>query len=286
MHFLLMPEERRRAAMTDDGTAIHRVLYLEMLVPVLAFISTIIGMVLWNAGVIFEIQYAAVGGFLASCLLAYLAWTRPKKDIVALSTPIYGFIFFVTPIDYTGGVVIQLLYACGLTVLTARLHRRFAAAAPGSPSSTTELAPGRLLAYIESTRDAFSALDPAAGHRAAEAFLFFSAGEYQRAAELAHAAACQDGTPEPVVRALGILRQHAELLDKNQPRPFTYLTFLPDDSPLMAKSLPGSGDPDREFETMMDNALLLLYSAAWHASPADRPSLLVSQAFAGKLVKQ
>lgn len=270
--------------MTGDGNTRKRVLYLEILVPVLAFMSTILGMVLWNAGVMFEIQYAAAGGFLASCLLAYLAWNRPKKDIVALSTPIYGFIFFVTPIDYTGGVMLQLLYACGLTALTARLHRLFAATAPDSFSGTG-LATGRLSAYVESTRDAFAALDPAAGHSAAETFLFFSAGDYHRTAELAHAAACHDGTPEPVVRALGILRQHAELLDSNLPRPFTYLTFLPDDRSLMAKPLPGSGDPDREFETMMDNALLLLYSAAWHASPQDRPSLLASQAFAGRLLK-
>jgi len=35
----------------------------------------------------------------------------------------------------------------------------------------------------------------------------------------------------------------------------------------------------------MDNALLLLYSAAWHASSADRPLLLASQAFATKLLE-
>jgi hypothetical protein len=261
----------------------NRVLYLEALVPLLAFGSTLAGMLLWNAGVQFEIQYAAIGGFLASCLLAYLAWTRPRKDIVALSTPVYGFIFFVTPIDYTGGVVLQLIYACGLTMLAARLHRRFGTGA-SARSFRTELATGPLTTYIESTSDAFAALDPAAGHRAAEVFIRFSEGEYQKAAELSHAAVCRDGTPEPVVRAFSILRQHAELLDKNLPRPLTYLTFPVTDAALLAKPLPGSGDPDREFSTMMDNALLLLYSAAWHASADDRLSLLVSQGFAEKLL--
>jgi hypothetical protein len=270
--------------MTDDRTFGNRVLYLEMLVPVLAFLSTILGMVLWNSGVTFEIQYAAAGGFCGSCLLAYLAWTRPRKDIVALSTPIYGFIFLVTPTDYSGGFMLQLLYACGLLALTARLHRRFAAAAPDN-SPGNELSAGRLSAYVESTRGAFAALDQAAGHSAAESFLFFSAGEYRRAAELAHAASSQEGRPGAVARAFFILRQHAELLDKNLPRPVTYLTFQKEDAPLIARPLPGSGDPDREFETMMDNALLLLYSAAWHASPADRPSLLASQAFAKKLLE-
>jgi hypothetical protein len=36
---------------------------------------------------------------------------------------------------------------------------------------------------------------------------------------------------------------------------------------------------------MMDNALLLLYSAAWHASEADRPNLIASQPFATKLLE-
>ena len=262
----------------------NRSLYLGALVPLIAFGSTLAGIALWNAGVQFEIQYAAAGGFLASCLLAYLAWTRLHKDIVALSTPIYGFLFLVTPIDYTGGVILQLLYAGGLTLLTARLYQRFGAGTP-SGSSGTELATGPLQTYVESTRDAFTALSPAAGHSAALAFIRFSEGEYGEAAELSHAAACQDGTPLPVVRAFDILRQHAELLDKNRPRPVTYLTFLPDDAVLVAKPLPGSGDPDREFEVMIDNALLMLYSAAWHASPADRPHLLASQALARKLLE-
>ena len=103
----------------------NRSLYLAALVPLLAFGGTLAGIALLNAGVQFEIRFAAAGGFLASCLLAYLAWTRLNKDIVALSTPIYGFIFMVTPIDSTGGVALQLLYACGLTILTARLYHRF-----------------------------------------------------------------------------------------------------------------------------------------------------------------
>ncbi len=260
-----------------------RVLYLEALVPLLAFGSTLAGMLLWNAGIQFEIQYAALGGFLASCLLAFLAWTRPRKDIVALSTPIYGFIFFITPIDYTGGVVLQLLYACGLTMLAARLHRRFGTGA-SARSFRNELAAGPLKTYIESTSDPLSAIDPVAGHHAAAAFTSFSEGDYQQAADLSHAAICRDGIPEPVVRAFSILRQHAELLDRNLPRPLTYLTFPAENAALMAKPLPGSGDPDREFLTMMDNALLLLYSAGWHASAEDRPLLLVSQGFAEKLL--
>jgi hypothetical protein len=272
--------------MTDNAEGMRhtRNLYREALVPLLAFGSTILGIVLWNAGILAEIQYAGIGGFLASCLLAFLAWLRPRKDIVSLTTPIYGFIFLVTPIDYTGGVVLQLLYACGLTVLVTRLHSRFGTGGPDR-TSATELAAGPLKTYVGSTLEAFTALDPVTGHSAAAAFMSFSEGEYQKAADLSHAAACHDGTPAPVIRAFDILRQHAELLEKDLPRPETCLGFLPEDASLTAKSLPDAGDADRVFETMMDNALLLLFSAAWHASPADRPSLLSSQAFAQKLLE-
>jgi hypothetical protein len=272
--------------MTDNSDGIHNIRgrYLGALVPLLAFGGTLAAIALLNAGVQFEIQFAAAGGFLASCLLAYLAWTRLNKDIVALSTPIYGLIFMVTPIDYTGGVVLQLLYACGLTILTARLYHRFGTGTPDSPGEKT-LAAGPLSMYVESTRDAFAALGPGAGHAAAAVFISFSMGEYGRAEELSHTAVCQDGTNGPVIRAFSILGEHADLLEKNQPRPETYLKFLPDDAALMAKPLTGSKNPDHEFETQMDNALLLLFSAAWHSSPADRTMLSVSQGFANKLLE-
>lgn len=268
--------------MTEAPFGKINILTPETLVPVLAFGSTLAGMALWNAGILPEIQYAAIGGFLASCLLAYLAWNRMHKDIVALSTPIYGFIFLITPIDYTGGVVLQLVYAAGLTILAARLRYRFGAGIAGAPK-TGGLAPGPLLTYVESTRDAFAPLAPSCGHAAADVFLRFSEGEYGKAAELAHAAVCQDGTSGPVLRAFSIIRQQAELLERDQPRPLTYEKFSPADAPLLAKTLPGSSDPNREYEVMMDAALLLLFSAGWHSSPDDRPALLISQGFARKL---
>ncbi|RPI36993.1 MAG: hypothetical protein EHM53_11535 [Methanoregulaceae archaeon] len=272
--------------MTDnsDNGRDTRTLYREALVPLLAFGGTLLGIVLWNAGILTEIQYAGAGGFLASCLLAYLAWIRPRKDIVSLTTPIYGFIFLVTPIDYTGGITLQLLYACGLTLLAVRLHRRFGTANPGGFSGRG-LSAGPLKTYVESTREAFFRSDAAAGHSAAEVFISFSEGEYRKSAEVSHAACCRDGTPEPLVRAFSILYEHAGLLDKNEPRPLTYLTFPAGDAALMAKPLPGPGNSDREFETMMDNALLLLFSAGWHGSEADRPALLLSEQFAQKLLE-
>jgi hypothetical protein len=267
----------------EPGKGIAGFLYTEALVPVLAFGGTLAGIALYNAGMLPEIQYGAIGGFLASCLLATLAWNRLHKDIVAISTPIYGFIFLVTPIDFTGGVVLQLIYACGLTVLAARLRYRFGPGIAGG-SWTKDLAPGPVRDYVESTRSAFEGQGPACGHAAALAFYTFAEGDYAKAADLAHAASCTDGMPGQVVRAFSILRQHAELLERDEPRPVTFLKFLPDDAVLLAKSSPVPDDPDKEFDLQMDNSLLLLYSAAWHASPEDRPALLSLEPFAQKLI--
>lgn len=273
--------------MTDhsEGKPDTRTLFLEALVPILAFGSTLAGIALWESGGLrFGIQYAAAGGFLGSCILAYLAWMRPRKDIVSLTTPLYGFLFLVTAIDYYSGVLLQLFYAAGLTILVIRLHYRFSARAVNSAAGT-ELAAGPLRDYVEASRGAFAGIDGASGRAAAMAFLTFAEGDYRRAAEVSHAGSCHDGTPGPVTRAFTILRQHAELLDQDRARPVTYLKFLPEDAVLMAKPLPAGGDSDAEFEAMMDNALLLLYSAAWHGAPSDRPTLLGLQAFAKKLAE-
>ena len=80
------------------------------------------------------------------------------------------------------------------------------------------------------------------------------------------------------------MKEHAALLDKSLPRPYTYQVFNPEDADLLAKPLPPGQDNDHEFYLALDNALLLLYSAAWTASEQDRPHLLSRQAFAQKLM--
>src|SRR5512147_695423 len=264
--------------MTDDSPG-RNLAYAFALVPVLAFGGTIAGMAMYSAGVLPEIQYAAAGGFLASCLLAYLAWIRSHKDIVALSTPIYGFIFLVTPIDYTGGVALQLVYAAGLTVLAARLRYRFGPEIARGTGSGLEQGP--LADYVE---PAFSGDLPSAsaGHAAANILFAFAQGEYQRAGDLAHGAACAADSPGVLARACGILREHADLLEHDRPRPVTYATFLAADAPFLART--AGGDPDKDFDAQLDNALLLLYRIAWHSSPSDRDGLLSLRQFASRLL--
>jgi hypothetical protein len=64
----------------------------------------------------------------------------------------------------------------------------------------------------------------------------------------------------------------------------TYLTFPEKDHPVLAKPAAPANDADTEFYTALDNALLVVFSAAWNNSEPDRPYLLACQVFAQRLM--
>jgi hypothetical protein len=261
----------------------HRL--LELAVPLFSFGGALVAILFQMLGISVDFHYPATGFVIASCILAYLAWIRPKKDIVALTTPIYSFIFFFLPTDYETAILLQLLYAVSLTILLVRLKYRFGK--PGTAASLGKELGGSLKTYIEQTHDSFSGISPEAAHSAAVVFVRFAEGNYGEAAQSSGTALCEGENPDPVtplMRAFSIIREHSTLLNKSLPRPVTYLTFSEKDSPLLAKPTVPAHDGDMEFYTALDNALLLLYSAAWTASERDRPHLLACQAFAQKLM--
>ena len=71
--------------------------WLEFAVPAFSFGGILIAFYFLNQGYIQSFRIASAGCIIASILLAYLAWIRPKKDIVALTTPIYAVILFILP---------------------------------------------------------------------------------------------------------------------------------------------------------------------------------------------
>jgi hypothetical protein len=93
-----------------------------ILVPIIAF-----GGVLIAWGIPSMISIAGTGGcVLASFVLAFLAFRKPKKDIVSLLTPLYAvLIFFNESFDPTLLLPIQTLYAASMTILVFRLNARF-----------------------------------------------------------------------------------------------------------------------------------------------------------------
>lgn len=260
--------------------------YLEIAIPVASFGATLIGILLWKLGFEINFQFFAVGCIIGSCLLTYLAWIRPKKDIVALSTPIYAIIFFVVPTEYTVGVTLQLLYSVSLTILLIRLKYRFGA--PGTASAMGKQLADSVKTYIEQTSGSFTGVRPDTAHDAAVVFVQFAHGEYREAARRAVAAAIGQmddvGQAATLVRAFSIVKEHSVLIDKSLPRPVSYEVFRQEEYGLLAKPQLPAQDDDHEFFIALDNALLLLFSVAWTNSEADRPHLLACHTFVLKLL--
>ena len=267
----------------QPNNSVHR--WLEIAVPLFSFGGAFIAILFPMLGISLDFHVPALGCVLASCSLAYLAWIRPRKDIVALTTPLYSIIFFTFPIDYSTALVLQVFYAVSLTILLVRLKYRFGN--PGTAVSLGKELGGSLKTYIEQTRDAFSDIGPEAAHSAAVVFVRFAEGDYEDAAQSSKSVLGDGEYPDsvsPLIRAFSIIREHLTILNKSLPRPVTYLTFSEKDSHLLVKPHVPAHDDDTEFYTALDNALLLLFSAAWNKSEQDRPHLLRYQAFAQKLM--
>ena len=259
--------------------------WLELAVPLLSFGGALLTIIFWISNTPLDFRISILGCVLASWVLAYLAWIRPKKDIVALSTPLYSFIFIAVPTDVFSSVILELLYAASLTILLVRLKYRFGRTGTAA-FGVKELA-DPLKTYVEQTSSSWAGTSPETGHSAAVIFVRFAEGNYGEATRVSGTAAgrLEDTGDNPcLTRAFKIVREHAALLDASLPRPQTFLTFSPDDAAQLAKPVPVSEESDREFYTTLDNALLLVFSVAWTASEQDRPHLRACEAFAQKLL--
>ena len=258
---------------------------LELAVPLFSFGGILIAFLLLGQEYILSFRIAAAGCIIASFILAYLAWIRPKKDIVALTTPMYSIIFFVLPSDLIPDLILPILYAISLNILLVRLKYRFGK--PGTAVTMGKELGGSLKTYIDQTREHLKKLSPDTAHSATLAFVQFAQGDYAKVARISETVSGTDDNPlldQCVARAFSIVKEHAALLDKSLPRPFTYLVFTPEHADLLAKQMPAGMDDDHEFYLVLDNALLLLYSAGWNGAEQDRPHLLSRQPFAQKLM--
>jgi hypothetical protein len=269
----------------SDQSAITSHRWLELAVPLFSFGGALLAILFLIMGAPADFRISILGCVIASWVLAYLAWMRPKKDIVALSTPIYSFIFISVPTDTSSAVILELLYAISLTILLVRLKYRFGK--PGTAVFGSRELTDPLKTYVEHTRESSSGISPETAHLATLAFVRFAEGEYKHSAQFSGTAAGQledAGGNSCLTRAFKIVKDHATLLDQSLPRPQTYLVFSPEDACLLAKPTDPAHDDDREFYAVLDNALLLVFSAAWNNSERDRPHLLACQVFAQKLL--
>lgn len=271
----------------DPGTAFDNrpTRWMEAAIPILSFGGAALAIIIWKFNIPVALWITILGCVVASCLLAYLAWIRPKKDIVALTTPIYSFVFLAAPVDALSTIILELLYATSLSIMLVRLKHRFSAAGTAMTDKTD--LPDSLKDYTEKTRDALSGISPDTAHQAARAFVRFAEGEYLDAARISGDIILHKGAAglTPVLdRAFSIVREHATIMDQSLSCPDTFLTFLHEDAGLLALPVSPFPDTNEAFYSSLDNALLLLFSTAWNASEKDRPHLLESAGFAQNLI--
>jgi len=261
------------------------ILLLELAVPILSFGGVILALLFSGPESAFDIRYFAIGCVMGSFALAYLAWIRPRKDIVALTTPIYSVIFFVAPSDFAVNFILELLYALSLTILLIRLKLRFGTVMESDMFREKSLEEP-LKSYCETIRGPVTGLSPEVAHYAAVAFARFAGGDFREAAQVAGTALADLANAQSwpfLITAFGIVREQAVSLEESKDRPEQFIEFSASDTGLLAKSLPRPDRLNDRFEVSLDNALLLLFAVAWTASENDRKVLLVGQGFALKL---
>lgn len=232
---------------------------LEPAVPLLSFGGAAVALLAQTHNVPLDIRYPAFGCVAASLILAYLALLRPRKDIVAISTPIYAIIFFIVPSDSSTGIFLLLLYAASLTILLIRLKRRF-----GSGRSAGEREEGALFDYISRIGETMARIPPATAADAGRIFIRFAHGEYKMAAALAqtYLQGQEKEGDSALATAFAIIAGH-DAQCSAAPAPISHPPhFTGDEYALLYHPAPDSTDTEEEYAVALDNALLLCYAVA------------------------
>ena len=142
--------------------------------------------------------------------------------------------------------------------------------------------------YVSRVGDTFSSVPADPARVAAGVFIQFAEAEYRDAAKLSHEArVLLGGTDGNVLsRALAIAGEQALHLEKSADTPACWTAFLPEHAAMLAKeALPGA-DEHKQCQVTLDNALLLIFAAAYTASPQNRDHFRLYQGFAAKLIAE
>ena len=252
---------------------------LEFLVPILAFGPALLGVILWYHGLALNYSLFSAGCVLASLILAYLAWIRPRKDLVSLTTPLYALIFFAGSSDSLASLILQLFLAAGLVVLLIRLKRRFGT---GPEIVSEHTLDPRISSYITQ----FGLVGHISSENARDAgnvFIQFARGNYQEAstnALIARRSLAKSDLSSLVDRALYIVGEQGTGLEKNAGAFEISTTFENSHMQFLAKQ--GKENSD---QLTLDNALLVLYAAAYAGSPDNQATLEQFHDFAVKLIE-
>jgi hypothetical protein len=91
---------------------------LWLLVPIISIGGTALGQLL-NIFII-----GTVGCVLGAFILGIVAYLKPRRDIVALLSPMYAIIIFFG-LENSPNLWTQVLFAVSITILAIRLEKRF-----------------------------------------------------------------------------------------------------------------------------------------------------------------
>ena len=257
----------------------QRDLILSIAIPVTSFGGAALGYGLQVWGLIPDAGDFYWGSVIGSVLLAYLAWLKPRKDIVSLLAPLYALIIFIIPLELRPNLVLQVLFAASITILMVRLNVRFNAA---STQETEEDSMEKFLYdYITRLSPQFRGIDRATAHEIASAVLSFKFVLYRKVIMSADnvIGKLDDSPAQQVLKsALEIVRDRADNLENARVSGYSPVRFSPDQEEFLALRLPPEKVEDND-TLVLNNAILLLYAVAYLESPDDGQALDEHQNF-------
>ena len=147
-------------------------------IPVISFGGIVAGVLLQLAGVIPDAAQFWYGPAIGAFLLGYLAWLKPRFDIVSIFAPVYALLILIFPLETQPGLLIVILFAVSITILDIRLVKKFSTPSPFAMEDPMEQ---YLYEYIERLRTSYQDIDRKTAHEVAQAFLSFRYGLYGNA---------------------------------------------------------------------------------------------------------
>ena len=242
---------------------------LSVAIPALCFGGAALGILLWQRGYISDAGSFYWGCIAGSVLLAYLAWLKPRKDIVSLLAPLYAVVIFLIPLENKPTVLLQLLFGASLTILVVRLNILFST--PPVKKHGEDPMEKYLYDYMHRITPLYRGIDRETAHEIASAVLSFKFVLYTNtmtSAEKAISGITGEGPQAALKKALRIIRDRASSLDSSEVKVYSPETFSDAEKTYLAVALPNETVGTRE-DLDLDNALLLCYAVAYLYSPDD-----------------
>ncbi len=250
---------------------------LWLAVPAVSFAGVAIGLLLQQLAIPYATVPGVGGCVAASFILGYVAYRKPRRDIVSLFAPLYALIIFVIPNDFSNGPVMQTLFAASISILALRVEKRF-----NNPKKQEKTMKQFLNEYIERIGPLIGTIDEETGHLIASSLLTFKFGLYKNAIERCDEALARlretTAMPGALEAALLILQERAADLANSRLTPSPQYTFGEIDRDALAIRLSPEIVPDRA-ALDLDNALVLLYAVGIETSPEDEQALEEHQRF-------